>query len=152
MEGEFAIVAAGAMGAAVARRLTENGARVLTLLDGRSAASLRRAGDAGMIGADDDQVVRAEIILSIVPPAQALALAERLAPALTLSPRKPIYVDCNAIDVQTVKRAADIIAPSGAPFADGAIIGAPPTPGAGGRPSTFPASRRRISRRCAAMA
>ncbi len=41
MTREFAIIAAGAMGSAVARRLTENGARVLTLLDGRSPSTRR---------------------------------------------------------------------------------------------------------------
>ncbi len=129
MTREFAIVAAGAMGSAVARRLIENGARVLTLLDGRSASTRRRAEAAGMIGADEDQIAGQNMVLSIVPPAEALALAERLAPALTRSPLKPIFVDCNAIDVGTVKRVAGIIRPSGARFADGAIIGAPPKPG-----------------------
>jgi L-threonate 2-dehydrogenase len=82
-----------------------------------------------MVGATEDEIAAAEIVFSIVPPSEALALAERLAPALTRSRRKPILVDCNAVDVQTVKRVADIIAPSGARFADGGIIGSPPKPG-----------------------
>jgi 3-hydroxyisobutyrate dehydrogenase-like beta-hydroxyacid dehydrogenase len=132
MTREFAIVAAGAMGSAVARRLTEKGGRVLTLLAGRSRATRRRAEDAGMIGADEDRFAGADIVLSIVPPGEALALAERLAPALTRGRRKPIFVDCNAIDVRTVKRVASVIAPSGARFADAAIIGPPPKPGDAG--------------------
>ncbi len=120
------------MGSAVARRVTDNGGRVLSLLDGRSPATRRRAEDAGMIEADADRIARADIVLSIVPPAEAVALAERLAPALTSSPRKPVYVDCNAVDPRTVGRVAAIIEPSGARFADGAIIGLPPTPGVAG--------------------
>jgi putative dehydrogenase len=129
MTREFAIIAAGAMGGAVARRLTETGARVVTLLDGRSAATQRRAEEAGMVGVDEDGIARAEIVLSILPPAEALPLAERLAPALTRADRKPIFADCNAIDVQTVRQVAAIIGPSGARFADGGIIGGPPSPG-----------------------
>src|SRR5271166_5003701 len=109
MTREFAIIAAGAMGSAVARRLTEKGGRVLTLLDGRSPSTRRRAEAAGMTGADEDQIAGQNIVLSIVPPAEALALAERLVPALTRSSLKPIFVDCNAIDVETVKRVAAII-------------------------------------------
>ena len=129
MTREFAIIAAGAMGSAVAHRLTEKGGRVLTLLDGRSSSTRRRAEDSGMIAVDEDRIARADIVFSIVPPAEALALAERLVPALTRSPRKPIFVDCNAISTQTVKQVAAIIAPTGAHFVDGAIIGGPPKPG-----------------------
>ena len=39
MSKVVAILAQGAMGAAVARRLTENGATVITCLEGRGAAS-----------------------------------------------------------------------------------------------------------------
>ena len=129
MTREFAIIAAGTMGGAVAHRLTEKGGRVLTLLDGRSSSTRRRAEDSGMIAVDEDRIARADIVFSIVPPAEALALAERLVPALTRSPRKPIFVDCNAISAQTVKQVAAIIAPTGARFVDGAIIGGPPKPG-----------------------
>ena len=40
----------------------ENGARVLTSLQGRSEATLKRAADAGMIGAEDDAIADADII------------------------------------------------------------------------------------------
>jgi len=42
----FTIIAPGAMGSAVARRMTERGATVRTSLAGRSAASIRRAAEA----------------------------------------------------------------------------------------------------------
>jgi 3-hydroxyisobutyrate dehydrogenase-like beta-hydroxyacid dehydrogenase len=125
----IAVVAAGAMGSAVARRLAEHGARVLTSLAGRGPASRDRARSAGMVDADDRQLADADIILSILPPAEAVGLAERLAPALALAGRKPVYVDCNAVDVGTVARIAAIMGASGTPFVDGAIIGSPPRPG-----------------------
>src|SRR5689334_19492290 len=79
MSKTIAILAPGAMGSAVARRLSENGARVLTSLKGRSEATQKRAAVSGMVGADDDAIAEADIILSIVPAGEAEALAERLA-------------------------------------------------------------------------
>ncbi|GLS18346.1 6-phosphogluconate dehydrogenase [Labrys miyagiensis] len=129
---EIAIIAPGAMGSAVARRLLEHGIRVTTLLEGRSVESRRRADDAGMIGVEPTRLVEADIIFSIVPPAQALPLAETIAPLLRQSHRKPIFVDCNAVSVETVTRVAGVIEASGAPFADAGIIGGPPVPGGAG--------------------
>lgn len=125
----IAILAPGAMGSAVARRLSDNGARVLTSLQGRSEATLKRAADAGMVGAEDDAIADADIILSIVPPGEAVALAERLAASIARRAKKPIVVDCNAVNVGTVKRIEEIIGSAQAPFVDGGIIGFPPQPG-----------------------
>lgn len=127
-----AIIAAGAMGSAVAARLTGHGLRVITDLDGRSPASRSRALAAGMEPADEAAIARADLILSIVPPAEAMPLAARLAPALTAASRKPVYVDCNAVNVATVQAIAALVAPTGAAFLDAAIIGAPPKPGTAG--------------------
>ena len=67
-----------------------------------------------------------DIVLSIVPPGEAVGLAERLLPLLAAASRKPLVVDCNAINPATAARIAAILAPSGAAFADGGIIGGPP--------------------------
>lgn len=129
MSKTVAILAPGAMGSAVARRLSDNGARVLTSLKGRSEATLKRAADAGMVGAEDDAIADADIILSIVPPGEAVALAERLAALIVKRNKKPVVVDCNAVNVDTVKRIEEIIGSAQAPFVDGGIIGFPPQPG-----------------------
>lgn len=129
MSKTIAILAPGAMGSAVARRLSDNGARVLTSLKGRSEATLKRAADAGMVGAEDDAIADADIILSIVPPGQAVTLAERLAASIVKRAKKPVVVDCNAVNVDTVKRIEEIIGSAQAPFVDGGIIGFPPQPG-----------------------
>jgi 3-hydroxyisobutyrate dehydrogenase-like beta-hydroxyacid dehydrogenase len=121
-----AVIAPGAMGAAVGKRLGSHDARVLTSLAGRSASTVARAGDAGMVGASDEEIVAADFILSILPPGEALSLAERFAPVLQVSNAKPVYVDCNAINPATLDRVAAAIAPSGCPFVDAGIIGAPP--------------------------
>jgi 3-hydroxyisobutyrate dehydrogenase-like beta-hydroxyacid dehydrogenase len=128
------VIAMGEMGSGVASRLRERGAEVRTSLNGRSAASQARAGKAGAIVAEDDVVLMtgADVILSIVPPGEAVALAERLAPALRAQRAKPLYVDCNAVSPATVKRVAGTVADAGASFVDAGIIGPPPresTPG-----------------------
>jgi L-threonate 2-dehydrogenase len=123
-----AIIAPGAMGAAVGKRLTGCGVRVLTSLTGRSEATATRARDAGMAAASDAEIAAADFVLSILPPGDALALAQRFAPVLSASNAKPVYVDCNAINPATVERVAAAIAPSGCPFVDAGIIGPPPPP------------------------
>lgn len=132
MKPTIAVIAPGAMGSGIARRLTDGGAAVPTLLDGRSVATRGRAQAAGMQATDEAAIAAADIILSIVPPGEAAALADRLAPALRAAPRKPIYVDCNAVNVETVQAIAAAVAPTGAGFADGGIIGGPPVPGGAG--------------------
>lgn len=123
-----AVIAQGAMGAGVARRLTERGVGVLTSLAGRSPRSAERAAAAGMRAVEDAAIAEADIILSIVPPAEARALAERLAPHLAAASRKPLYADCNAVSPETATGIAEVIAPTGCGFADAGIIGGPPRP------------------------
>ena len=121
MMAKVAIIAPGAMGSAVGRRLSEHGARVLTSLTGRSIATIRRAEMTGMIGADDDAIAQADLILSILPLNEAFALAERLAAPLSAS-HEAIFADCNAINVETVRRIDAVVTPTGAAFVDGEII------------------------------
>ena len=51
MNPTVAVIAQGAMGAGVGGRLAERGLRVVTSLEGRSAASAKRAAEKGMIKA-----------------------------------------------------------------------------------------------------
>src|SRR5580693_10589246 len=132
MQPIVAVIAPGMMGSAVAKRLTANGLEVRTLLEGRGADTLARAKDAGMVGASDAQIAACDIILSILPPGSALELAEKLAPALRAAAKKPIYVDCNAVNPATVLRIARAVEETGTTFVDGGIIGGPPAPGSKG--------------------
>ena len=123
-----AVIAAGAMGAAVGKRLADHGVTVLTSLAGRSTATAARAAAAGMTAASDAEIAASDFVLSILPPGDALALAQRFAPALSASNVKPIYVECNAVNPATVERIAATIAPTGCAFVDAGIIGPPPKP------------------------
>jgi NAD(P)-dependent dehydrogenase (short-subunit alcohol dehydrogenase family) len=130
------IVAAGAMGSAVASNLTKAGCTVLTNLDGRSEATRKRAHDAGMKDVSlADMARQADWVLSILPPSDAFSFGEKfLAEARDLSApaaaRKPlVFVDCNAINPETAKRIAWLFGGSAVKFIDAGIIGVPPSLG-----------------------
>ena len=129
MSDTIGVIAMGEMGSATARRLREGGATVVTSLAGRSAASAARAEKAGAIpvSTDDEFVAQSGFILSIVPPGDAVALAERLAPAIRRSANKPIYVDCNAVSPDTAERIGAALAGTGCDYVDAGIIGPPPS-------------------------
>jgi 3-hydroxyisobutyrate dehydrogenase-like beta-hydroxyacid dehydrogenase len=76
-----------------------------------------------------DRLTGAEIVLSILPPAHALSFAEQMAPLLLAAERKPVFVDCNAVSPETVRRIGAVVAGTGAPFVDASIIGLAPKPG-----------------------
>jgi 3-hydroxyisobutyrate dehydrogenase-like beta-hydroxyacid dehydrogenase len=128
MKPIIAVISPGNMGAGIGGRLAEQGAEVRTWLSGRSAASAERARRAGMAASDERGIAAAQFILSIVPPGDALALAERLAPTLRAATWKPVYMDCNAVNPETATRIASVVEATGCAFIDGGIIGGPPAP------------------------
>jgi putative dehydrogenase len=129
MHPVVAVIAPGEMGSAVGRRLGEHGVRVLTSLAGRSDASAARARRAAFVSIDGDQplVDEADMILSIVPPGEAVALAQRLAPALARAAKQPIYVDCNAVSPETAERIGSVLSVAKCRYVDAGIIGPPPS-------------------------
>jgi len=130
-----AIIAPGEMGSAVGARLAERGVRVTTSLAGRSAASAARARGSRMVPVDGDDALvgEADLLLSIVPPGDAIGLATRLKPALGRVSRKPVYVDCNAVSPDTARAIGEVLAGIGCRYVDGGILGPPP-------PQTNPAA------------
>jgi 3-hydroxyisobutyrate dehydrogenase-like beta-hydroxyacid dehydrogenase len=123
------LIGTGEMGSAVGARLRTNGVEVVTSLAGRSRASADRiaAAGIGVANGDDDVVHGSAFVLAIVPPGEAVAVAERYAPALARMHGRTTYVDCNAISPQTMTTIASIL--SGAPCIDVGIIGGPPRDG-----------------------
>lgn len=124
----IAILMPGDMGSGVGRALRAHGFDVITSLAGRSDRSRGLAAAAGLrdVGSLEETVAMAGLILSIVPPARALALATSVASAMTATGARPVYVDCNAIAPGTARRIGQVIAGAGAPFLDCGIIGLPP--------------------------
>ena len=122
----IAVIAPGAMGAAVARRLHDRGADVAVTLEGRGTGSAARAAGLSIQASEAALAGWADAILAILPPGEAPGLARRLAPVLAARATAVIYADCNAVSPATVAAiAADIPGPR---FVDIGIIGGPPGP------------------------
>jgi 3-hydroxyisobutyrate dehydrogenase-like beta-hydroxyacid dehydrogenase len=133
----IAVIAPGDMGSGVGQALVQGGHDVVTTLAGRSAASKARAEKCGFRDLPDlDQVVNeASLILSILPPASAIDLANDAAAAMTRTGARPVYMDCNAISPENGCKIAQIITGAGAPCIDAGIIGL--APGKGPQPTRF---------------
>jgi 3-hydroxyisobutyrate dehydrogenase-like beta-hydroxyacid dehydrogenase len=119
------------MGAAIGAVLHANGLEVLTCLEGRSELTRARAEEAGFrdVRSVDDLVRESDLILSVLVPAEAVAIAESVGAALRRTGAAPVFVECNAIAPQTVRRIEGMLRDAGAPFIDGGIIGGPPRAG-----------------------
>ena len=122
------LIGAGAMGSSIGRLLAENGLHVLSPLDGRSDASVSRATEAGMQNASYNELLQADLVLSVVPPAQARQVAEQFA-SVCADDQAPIFIDANALSPDTKCSLEHIICSAGGRFVDGVIIGGPPREG-----------------------
>src|SRR5713226_3049235 len=123
------ILSPGEMGSGVGTVLHQHGLRVLTCLAGRGPESRERAARAGFEDvADLEALVRTcDVLLSILPPSVAGAVADQVAAALTATGSDLLYVDCNAIAPNTASGIFRTVTAAGARFADAGIIGPPPT-------------------------
>jgi L-threonate 2-dehydrogenase len=125
------ILSPGDMGHAIGAVLHQHQMRVITNLRGRSVRSVTLAKTAGFIDVSDDETLvrEADVLLSILPPDRAYALAERIAAALCTTGVTLLFVDCNAIAPRTTQAIEHLLTQAGASFVDGGIIGGPPQPG-----------------------
>lgn len=141
MKPTVAIVSPGRMGSAVGRVLTHHGIKVRADLEGRSAQTVQRAEAAGIEHCTASDIAQADIVLSILPPAQAIANAENFVAHFQENAHKPIFVDLNATNPSTAGKIERIITESGAYFVDGCIIGTRPRQGYDGPWFFFSGSR-----------
>jgi 3-hydroxyisobutyrate dehydrogenase-like beta-hydroxyacid dehydrogenase len=120
------------MGHAVGGVLREGGLRVITCLKGRSPRTVGLAAKAQLSDVPDYEtlVTEADVVLSIIAPAQARDLAEQVAQAAGRTRADLLFVECNAIAPQTVREIGAILA--GVRVVDGGIIGSPPRRGEDG--------------------
>lgn len=108
----------GEMGAAIGAALTGAGHEVLWASAGRSAATARRAAEAGLVDVGDVAAVlaRAAVTFSIVPPHAALDTAA------AARGYAGTWVDANAVSPATARAVAASVPRS----VDGGIVGPPP--------------------------
>ena len=97
-------------------------------LPGRSDRTKRLSDQAGLREVESLQhlVVEADLVLSILVPAEAEAAANAFAAAMLECGHGTHYIDCNAISPETAGRIAATIQAAGGQFSDGSIIGFPP--------------------------
>ncbi|KAJ5232283.1 hypothetical protein N7468_005239 [Penicillium chermesinum] len=161
------IVSIGDMGLGIAKLLKTHGYRVVTVGEGRSEHTLARieAANITALPTDDELAVQADYILSIVPPVNALATAERIAKACMRSEtasrratledvngqptRSPLYLfELNATSSRLAEEIGALFLDPSMPgedpckcrVLDGGIIGGPPSPNPDGtwrRPSVW---------------
>lgn len=151
---KVAILSLGDMGAGIARLLMDRGFPVATNCSGRSADTAERARSSGatLFKTDLELVDWADVVLSVVPPADAAATLQRVLDAMAFSSKthrgeggegdgsdgRPLYfADMNAVSPATCRRMAADVARARVPvrFIDGCILGGPPAPnkkGSGG--------------------
>jgi 3-hydroxyisobutyrate dehydrogenase-like beta-hydroxyacid dehydrogenase len=116
------------MGHSVGNTLGKNGLRVIACLEGRSERTRRLAAEAGIepVSSYGDLVREADLVLSILVPAQALNAARRVAQAISETAADVVYADCNAVSPGTVSAVGELIVEAGGTFVDASIIGGPP--------------------------
>jgi len=114
----------GEMGSKVGAAVRSAGSRVLWAGEGRSAATRKRASEAGLEDAGSVAALlgASDVVLSVCPPHAAVELAEQVA-ALRFG---GVYVDGNAIAPATAREVGGVVEKGGATFVDGGIIGPPP--------------------------
>ncbi|KAK4186159.1 hypothetical protein QBC35DRAFT_502014 [Podospora australis] len=142
--GIIGIISMGDMGSGIARLLVAHRYAVITNCTGRSSDTINRANQAGAhLVTSDQDLLHADLILSIVPPRDAYATAERIVFAVSssssdLKEHKTLYfADLNAVSPATVRSISSILptSPSSSTsspnftikFIDGAILGGPPS-------------------------
>ena len=131
MPQTIAILSPGDMGHAVGRELGAAGHRIITCLDGRSERTRGLSAAAGIsdVGRLQDLVEQADLVLSILVPAEAEALAGRVAEAAGAAHAEVTFADCNAVSPATSARIESVITEAGSRYIDASIIGPPPGKG-----------------------
>ncbi|KAF2440724.1 6-phosphogluconate dehydrogenase C-terminal domain-like protein [Karstenula rhodostoma CBS 690.94] len=132
------VLSIGQMGFGFAKLLLAHGFHVITNVGDRSPATQERAKSASIecVSSDSELVAKADYILSIVPPMDAKATAERVLSVFTLEadprPGKKeslYYADLNAVSPETARNISALFKQERRViFIDGGIIGGPPAP------------------------
>ena len=124
----IAILSPGDMGHATGQALLRHGHGIVTCLAGRSERTRKLAEKAGFRDLPDLETMlgQVDLVLSILPPAQAIDNATRVAKAMRKAAKTPPYADCNAVAPETALAVGSIVEQAGAPFIDCGIIGLSP--------------------------
>jgi 3-hydroxyisobutyrate dehydrogenase-like beta-hydroxyacid dehydrogenase len=125
MDRNAAVLYPGEMGCAVAKLLLAAGWRVTTHLEGpslicRGDAEAAEIEDLGSLG---EVLTTADLVISLVPPAAALEVAQTVARAAVRSGQRPLYLDANSVAPETVRAVAAALDGAGIEVVDGSFVG-----------------------------
>lgn len=128
---QIALFYPGAMGRALAEALAPFDHRIVAFLAERSARTRDNAREAGVhpTTSFQDAVDAAEIVVSVVPPSEAVAVAQRYGAALRtvrlsrIANFRPLYVDANSVAPSTVCAIERLVAAAGARVVDAVFLG-----------------------------
>ena len=125
------IMSPGDMGNAIGRILRDGEFDVLTCLEERSGLTRMRASEAGIrdVPSLDDLVRQSDLVVSVLVPSEAMALAKRVADSISRTGAGPVFAEFNAIAPQTVATIGHMMMGLGVTFIDASIIGEPPQAG-----------------------
>ena len=104
----IAILSPGDMGHGVGKVLAESGYDVITCLVGRSRRTRDLAAAAGIrdIPSLEEMTSQADLIMSILVPAQAVGVAREVADAIRASGASRPFADCNAVSPRSASEMA----------------------------------------------
>ncbi len=125
---QIAILYPGDMGAAIGRELRAAGHHVRTDVSDRSQQTRDTAQTEGFQLAETLTAAldRVDLIISLVPPGEAVNTARRVSETLQAAPastQPPVYLDLNSISPATMRDIAGIVSSAGARCIDGTIHG-----------------------------
>ena len=120
------IVSPGAMGSALGALLRDGGTRVVATVSGRSERTVALAEGLELLPSFADIVGASDIVLSVLPPGAAVAVATALAATAERTGAQPLVADLNAVAPQTAREMEARLAEGGLDLVDGSISGPPP--------------------------
>ena len=131
----IAILSPGDMGHGVGKALGEHGYDVITCLSGRSQRTrgLAAAGGFRDVPSLEEMTSQADLIMSILVPAEAVGVARLVADAMRAAGTARPFADCNAVSPRSASVVDSIIGDAGGDYIDGGIIGGSPARGAAPR-------------------
>ena len=129
--GTIAILSPGDMGHGVGKALAEHGYDVISCLSGRSQRTRELAGAGGFrdVPSLEEMVSQADLIMSILVPAEAVGVARLMADAMSAAGVSRPFADCNAVSPRSASVMESIISNAGGEYIDGGIIGGSPARG-----------------------
>lgn len=124
-ETTIGILYCGDMGSAFGKLLHEGGLRVVTTCEGRSATTQRQAQESGIeiLPKLEDVVAQSHVVFSIVLPSAAVDVARQYMSFHQARPPESIFVEANAISLETLEKIDRLLAEQGVPLVDAAIHG-----------------------------